>query len=128
MNANARRPKVLMVDDNAELLAVVSRYLTKRGVDVITTESPIGVRALMLKHAPQVVVLDVMMPALDGGRLAQLIRESSVSVASVIFFSASPDEDLHKMTVKCPGTTYVSKSEGPQVLFAAVCAAIRGAA
>jgi DNA-binding response OmpR family regulator len=118
-------PKVLVVDDNPQLLSLVARFLSKRGLEVITTGAAIGVRALILKHAPDVVVLDVKMPAMDGGKLARLIQESCAAAPRIVFFSAIAEEELRRIAQGCPGAVYVSKTEGSGTLHAAICALAR---
>src|SRR5260221_1594547 len=122
MSGNGQQ-KVLIVDDNTELLGSVERMLRARGLDPITAASPIGVSALVRRYKPAVVVLDVMMPALDGGTLAQLVQAHSRGldlVPSIIFFSAMAEEELYRLTQRVAGTTYVLKTDGVDALFAAI--------
>jgi CheY-like chemotaxis protein len=118
------RPKVLIVDDNDELLASVELALRRRGLEVVATSSAIGVSALVRRHEPAVVVLDVMMPALDGGTLAKLIQlhlRGQQKTPAIIFFSAMAEEQLYKLTQTIEGTTYVPKVDGVDALYAAIC-------
>jgi CheY-like chemotaxis protein len=81
---------VLVVDDNADLLTLVERYLTAHGYDVITT--PTSQEALQIAQIsrPHVIMVDLMMPGQDGWTLLQTLRnqpetsEIPVVVCSVL--------------------------------------------
>jgi DNA-binding response OmpR family regulator len=117
------RPRVLIVDDNAQLLATSARFLRKRGIDVVTSDTPLGVRAMILEHTPSVVVLDVMMPAMDGVHLAHLIQNSSAATPALVLYSAMDEETLRSMSLLLRRTSYVCKTDGLEALFKAICGA-----
>ena len=121
MQLSATR-SVLIVDDSAEILSTASVYLSQRGFDVHTSDSPLGVSSLVLRHRPSVVVLDVMMPALDGGALAKLLRSMSTGQATpIVFFSSMEEEQLYRLTKDTDNASYVLKSDGLAALHAAIC-------
>lgn len=108
----------LLVDDNEEVLLTTSRYLRARGVNVLTASSPLGVTNIIRREAPDVLVLDVMMPALSGDALAKLIStHPTPRPPALVFYSALDEESLHKLTRGFPGATYVSKAAGVEELF-----------
>jgi CheY-like chemotaxis protein len=112
---------VLLVDDNPTILETTSRFLRSRGLQVVTVDTPLGVTALVLRHHPDVVVLDVMMPALDGGALATIIHgKKDLRATPIIFYSAMEEEQLHRLTAKLPGSTYVAKADGLEALYSAI--------
>jgi two-component system, OmpR family, response regulator len=115
---------VLLVDDNLEILETTSNYLHTRGLHVVTSSSALGVTALVSHHRPDVIVLDVMMPALDGDALASLIRgrKNNTRATPIIFYSAMEEEQLHCLAAGLPGTSYVAKSEGLGALYSAIIA------
>jgi CheY-like chemotaxis protein len=115
---------VLLVDDNPEILETTLSYLQTRGLHIVTSSSALGVTALVGKHRPDVIVLDVMMPALDGDALATLIRgrKNSTRATPIIFYSAMEEEQLHRLAADVPGTSYVAKSEGLHALYSAIIA------
>ena len=67
--------KILIVDDDAAALRMIVSMLQHNGHTVIASETPYGVSALVLRHMPDVVVLDVRMPGLNGVQLAHVIAE-----------------------------------------------------
>jgi two-component system OmpR family response regulator len=66
--------RVLIIDDDVDFLELMKRRLARRGFDVHTTQSPIGFTHLVYATAPDVVLIDVNLPALPGPRLVQLAR------------------------------------------------------
>jgi CheY-like chemotaxis protein len=122
--ANGAGKTVLLVDDNAEILETTSTFLRARGLHIVAVGSALGVTALVMRHRPHVVVLDVMMPALDGGALATLIRgKKDPRATAIIFYSAMEEEQLHQLAAKVPGATYVAKADGLDALYSAIVAA-----
>src|SRR2546428_11180890 len=75
--ARAGIPKVLVVDDDGKIVALIRAYLNRAGYQVL--EAADGLSALRLIRAaePDLVVLDVMLPELDGLAVARLAREES---------------------------------------------------
>jgi DNA-binding response OmpR family regulator len=113
------RLSIVLVDDNQALLEATARYLESRGIAVTTSLTPLGVGALVLQKRPDAVVLDVMMPALNGNTLARMIRARSDSLP-IILYSAMPEEQLYQLTREVPGTSYVLKSDGVEELHQAL--------
>jgi DNA-binding response OmpR family regulator len=83
------KKKVLLVDDERALLRVLNIKLKVAGYDVVTT--PNGEEALDLINSmcPDIMLLDVIMPGMDGFEVLQKLR--AVSEMPVIVFSAKPE-------------------------------------
>ncbi|MGA2449261.1 MAG: response regulator [Polyangiaceae bacterium] len=110
----ADAPKVLLVDDNAESLHATAMHLIAQGFRVTCHDSPFGVTNIIARERPDVVVLDVMMPALSGAALGAIIREKQG--VHIIYFSAMPEEELHELVSSTRNSSYVLRSEGPAYL------------
>jgi DNA-binding response OmpR family regulator len=114
-------PTVLLVDDHENILTQTGSYLTERGYQVVSASSPFGVSALILRHRPAVAVLDVMMPGLDGERLAEVLSyQPAIDQPAIIFYSAMEEEELYLLSKRRPGSSYVHKSDGLARLLAAI--------
>jgi len=113
--AVAKKLSVLLVEDNDEIRFATTKFLEKSGITVVAVRSAIGVGALVLQHRPSVLILDVMMPALGGGQLAQMFRGRG-DETPIVLYSAMPEEDLYRLSRSLPGTVYVLKTDGPQQL------------
>jgi len=112
-------PLILLVDDNAILLQQAAHYLKERRLDVITNDSAFGVGRLLLRHKPDLAVLDVQMPGLDGEHLVEALGQSG-SLPPVIYYSAMEEEQLYQICKRRPGTSYVLKADGLPALFEAI--------
>ena len=90
-NANGKR--VLIVDDNRSIRTMVADYLKNNGYDVV--EAIDGIQGLDkgLSSAPNVIILDVVMPGIDGFKLCQLLREKGVSAPIIMLTEKATIED-----------------------------------
>ena len=92
------RPCVLVVDDDPRLLQIIEMYLRLEGYDVTTAEN--GEDALQrLKQQPvALVILDIMMPGMDGVEACRQIRgDAATSAIPIVMCSAlSADEDVRR--------------------------------
>jgi CheY-like chemotaxis protein len=66
---------VLVIDDSADTLALLQRYVSGTRYRLIPTQDPQQALSLAEQHAPQIIVLDVMMPALDGWEVLSHLRQ-----------------------------------------------------
>lgn len=78
-NAQTPRPPILVVDDDANVRRLLVRVLRKHGFDVIDTDRGTNVLALCLKHRPQLVFLDLIMPGVDGAQVVKILHSSCLS-------------------------------------------------
>ena len=69
------RKKVLFVDDEEDVLDTISDLLKHNNYEVIATSDPREVIKLSRRLRPDVIVLDIFMPDIDGGTLAAMLRE-----------------------------------------------------
>ena len=118
-----RAPTVLAIDDEPNILEVVTAYLRQAGYQVHSAvDGPSGLRAARALK-PDVVVLDVMLPGMDGLELlAQLRREST---AYVIMLSARSEETDKIIGLSVGADDYLTKPFSPRELVARVKAALR---
>lgn len=84
-------PTLLLIDDDAEVLDINTKYLSKEGFTVYSTTSPSQSIPLTKKVKPDCILLDVMMPELDGFQVCQKIR--SFSSCPIIFLTGKSSED-----------------------------------
>ncbi len=121
--ADERRLRALVVDDEPPLIQVVSGYLEREGFDVVSAgDGPAAVEAAR-GFAPDVVVLDLMLPGIDGVEVCRRIR--LFSDAYVIMLTAR-DEEIDKLVGLSVGADdYLTKPFSPRELVARVRAMLR---
>jgi CheY-like chemotaxis protein len=87
-----RRGKVLVVDDDPVILEVVRERLDGAGFDVYVREDALGTSQWVAREQPDFILLDVLMPALGGAELGQLLKRSAATshTAVILHSSMSP--------------------------------------
>ena len=119
------KPKVLLVDDHRQVLDSIAGILA--GDFDIAAAATDGYQALdaALKVAPDVIVLDVTMPGLDGFQTCQALEQAG-SRAPVVFLSMHDGDDYVREAFRRGGRGYVLKSRAPRDLTAAIDQALLG--
>ena len=84
-----RRGKVLVVDDDPIILEVVRERLDTAGYDVHVRADALGTSQWVAREQPDYILLDVMMPALSGGELGQLLKRSSSTNQTAMILHSS---------------------------------------
>ena len=118
-----KTPKILVVDDEPSIANLVVSYLKKEGYEVFSAaDGPGGLKAART-FQPDLVILDIMLPGMDGLEvLAQLRRESNVYV---ILLTAKTEELDRVLGLSVGADDYVTKPFSPRELTARVKAALR---
>jgi len=115
--------KILVIDDEPSIINLVSAYLKPEGYEVFTASD--GNAGLKAAHAfkPDLIILDLMLPGIDGIELlSRLRRESDVYV---IMLTARTDETDKIVGLSVGADDYVTKPFSPRELVARVKAALR---
>ena len=84
-----RRGKVLVVDDDPVVLEVIRERLDEAGFDVYVRQDAIGTSQWVAREQPDFILLDVMMPALSGGELGQLLKRSNSTNQTAVILHSS---------------------------------------
>ena len=115
--------RILAVDDDPQALRYIRDTLTKEGYAVVVTDNPEEASFLMAEVRPNVVLLDLMLPGVDGIELMKdILDESDVPV---IFVSAYGQDRLIARAFEMGADDYVVKPFSPTELVARIQAAIR---
>ncbi len=115
--------KILIIDDEPSILNLVSAYLRPEGFEVYTAaDGPSGLKAARA-YKPDLIVLDLMLPGMDGLEvLSRLRRESNVYV---ILLTARAEETDKVVGLSVGADDYVTKPFSPRELVARIKAALR---
>jgi DNA-binding response OmpR family regulator len=119
------RPRtVLVVDDDPTVSDVVSRYLERAGYQVTRAADGSGALAEFRRHQPDLVVLDLMLPGIDGLEVCSQLRQHSAQVP-VIMLTALGEEADRVLGLQLGADDYVTKPFSPRELVLRVQSVLR---
>ncbi len=96
MTALDAAPLALVVDDDREILDLVSEVLDELGLQVLSIAEPDAVLELAAQHRPAVILLDIMMPGLDGYTLATRLRGDARTETIPIVFMTGQEAPIYR--------------------------------
>ena len=115
--------KILVIDDEEKILNLVISYLEKEGYEILTAQDGLSGLKIAQAFKPDIIVLDIMLPGMDGIELlSQLRRESNVYV---ILLTAKTEETDKIVGLAVGADDYVTKPFSPRELTARIKAALR---
>lgn len=118
-----KRKSILIVDDDRDILEMVKLALELEGCDVVTAADGETGLALMEKYIPNLVILDVMMPGLDGFQVLDIIRQRSD--VPVIMLTARCEIPVMGKALILGADDYVRKPFSMRELLARIQAKLR---
>ena len=118
--------KILVIEDNVEVTKLLQRFLTREGHDVITCATGEEGIELIVSEMPDVIILDMVLPGIDGLEVCSQLRVSpALSFIPVIIISGKDsDEDIVK-GLNDGAHDYITKPINYEILVARVRAALR---
>ena len=112
---------ILVVDDQAANLRVVSTLLSRHGYEVITADSGEDALAIASEQTPDLMLLDMIMPGMDGFALLEQIKQRPELLRlPVVFLTAAHDRELLLRAFDAGAVDYVTKPFMPEELLARV--------
>jgi two-component system alkaline phosphatase synthesis response regulator PhoP len=120
--------KILLVDDEEDILEFLSYNLKKEGYTVITATNGQEAIPLAAENRPDLIILDVMMPGMDGIETCTLMRQHQQLKETMIVFLTARSEDYSQIAGFDAGADdYISKPIRPKVFVSRVKALLRRA-
>lgn len=118
--------KILLVDDEPDILEIVGYNLSNEGYKIITGENGVEAVKLAKKHKPHLVILDVMMPEMDGIEACEQLRKNADLENTIITFFTARGEDYSQVAgFEAGADDYITKPIKPKVLVSKVKALLR---
>lgn len=118
--------KILIVDDEPDILEFLQYNLEKEGFDVQTAVD--GEEGLIKAHSetPDIVVLDIMMPRMDGFEVCKIMRKDPKFDNTIITFLTAKDEDFSQIAaLDLGGDDFITKPVSPRVFTSRIKALLR---
>ena len=118
--------RILLVDDEPDVLEIVGYNLSSEGYEVYTAKNGAEGVAKAKKKKPHLIILDVMMPDMDGIEACEIIRKEPGLENTIIAFLTARGEDYSQMSGFDAGADdYITKPIKPKVLVSKVKALLR---
>jgi len=116
-----RKERILVVDDDKDILVLVSSILEPAGYQVATVSESANAYEIIIKFAPDLIILDILMPSLDGEALLKLLKESELTRhISIMFLSAVSGPERISQILSRGAEDYLTKPIHPEILLAKV--------
>ena len=114
--------RILIVDDSETVLEFTKEALEADGHKVFTAKNGLEAnKVIFSKERPELILLDVIMPMLDGDKVIKAFQQSEISrQIPVVFFSTKSDEELEELVKKHRNKGYLRKPIKPEQLCAKV--------
>ena len=118
--------KILLVDDEPDILEFMEYNLRKEGYDVITAKNGKEAVDLAKKQKPQLIIMDIMMPEMDGIEACRQIREvQSLKNVIIAFLTARNEEYSQIAGFDVGADDYISKPIKPRIMISRIKALLR---
>jgi chemosensory pili system protein ChpA (sensor histidine kinase/response regulator) len=92
----ARLPRILVVDDSVTVRKVTTRLLERNGMEVLTAKDGVDALSVLQEHKPDLILLDIEMPRMDGFEVATQVRHDSRLKEIPIIMITSRTGDKHR--------------------------------
>ena len=113
--------KILVIDDEKDILLLLKYNLEQEGYTVKTVESGVEALKIVDKFSPQLILLDIMMPKLDGIETCIKLRSvKSLSNAYIIFLTAREEEYSEVAAFDAGADDYITKPIKPRALISRI--------
>lgn len=118
--------KILIVDDEKDILEFLSYNLRKEGFEILTANNGLEGLEMATKEVPDLIILDVMMPEMDGIEACEKIRETpSLEDTLVLFLTARAEEYSELAGFTAGADDYITKPIKPKLLISRVKAILK---
>jgi len=115
--------KILIVDDEPEIVELIRLYLSKEGYEVLATDNGPSAFEYMELHLPDMVILDIQLPGMDGIEICRQLRRSYH--VPILFISCRSEDMDIILGLSIGGDDYMTKPFSPSQLVARVKAHLR---
>lgn len=118
---NNEKYSILIVDDVAKNIQLVAKFLTKEGYNLYFAQSGEAALKQVEQNYFDLILLDIMMPEMDGFEVCRRIKENKKNhLVPIIFITAKTDDEAIKKSFSIGGVDYITKPFNPEELIARV--------
>lgn len=126
MKENTQSKKILIVDDEPDIIEFLQYNLKKEGFSVVSANDGNQAITVAEKEKPDLIILDIMMPEMDGVETCRLLRSRQEFASIPVAFLTARDEDFSQIAaLDVGGDDYITKPIKPRVLISRIQALLR---
>jgi CheY-like chemotaxis protein len=115
----SRRPLALIADDDADILMLISLTLERDGYEVVTAKNGLAALQSASDRVPHLVVLDLMMPGIDGCEVTRRLRaQEATRDVPIMIVTAFAEESQAAKALAAGADAYLRKPFAPRDLLA----------
>jgi CheY-like chemotaxis protein len=111
------RPKILVMDDSQTVLEATQEVLEEGGYDVVTLSSSALLPSVWNQEKPDLALIDVSMPVMEGQSVVELMRRSHLHRCPLVLYSDQPEPRLQELARACGASGYIRKTHDGAALL-----------
>ncbi len=114
---------ILVVDDEPDIVEMISYNLEQQGYSVLTAYNGVDAIDIAIQYHPQVILLDIMMPKMDGIQVCEQLRQKpsfAINKCIIIFLTARSEDYSQIAGLEAGADDYITKPVKPKVLLARI--------
>ena len=109
--------KLLIVDDSITILEIVKKFIGNKNYEVITANNGVSGLKIAEMEKPDIVLLDIMLPKMDGYEICRRIRNNSdLAKTKILIFSVKSDKASMDAGYKAGADDYLTKESGLEII------------
>ena len=115
--------KILIIDDSELVLVMAKDALQSAGYEVFTAANGIEANSYIFSTTsrPDLIIMDIMMPLLDGNKKAKILKQQTHSQdIPIMFISSKPEDELVTLVAEAGADGYICKPFSPQGIVSSV--------
>ncbi|MDP1852587.1 MAG: response regulator [Candidatus Omnitrophota bacterium] len=111
------KKRVLIVEDEKDMVSVLKIRLTSIGYDIFSAYDGQEGLSLAQKHNPDLIILDLMLPKLDGYKVCRMLKfDDKYKNIPIIIYTARSQESDRRLADECGADAFIPKTLGQEVL------------
>jgi DNA-binding response OmpR family regulator len=109
-----KKQRIYVIDDSKTGLETLRLVLEDVGYEVATFESPLLIAEAVIRNPPHLILIDVLMPGLQGDKVLPIIRSMKMSSKTrLVLYSVKPIEELRRLATECGADGFMQKTGDP---------------
>ncbi|MBN2144505.1 MAG: response regulator [Candidatus Aureabacteria bacterium] len=110
--------KILIIDDSLTITKTLEVFLKGKGHEILTAEDGETGLSMAKKHVPDLILLDIMLPKLNGYEVCNMLKmDAAYSHIKIIMFTAKVGEDSKTMSLETGADLYMTKDLDAEVVL-----------